>query len=74
MASMCGGRLKYLRNFFTMLEMGKWINYLTNGLKMWKMTQRFGKWPKYLGNGLDPCDTALVFEKRLYYVGNGLRI
>ena len=20
--------------------------YLTNGLKMWKMTWRFGKWPK----------------------------
>ena len=44
MASMCGGRLKYLRNGFTML---------TKGLKMWKMTQRFVKWPKYLGNGLD---------------------
>ena len=28
-------------------------NYLTNGLKMWKMTSRFWKWPKYLGNGLD---------------------
>ena len=43
---------------------GKWLNYLTNGLKMWKMTQRFEKWPKYLGNGLDTWDTALVFEKR----------
>ena len=40
---------------------GKWLNYLTNGLKMWKMTYRFGKWPKYLGNGLDTWDTALVF-------------
>ena len=39
---------------------GKWLNYLTNSLKMWKMTQRFGKWPKYLGNGLDAWDTALV--------------
>ena len=45
-----------------------------NGLKMWKMTQRFGKWPKYLGNGLDTWDTALVFQNRLYYVGNGLII
>ena len=36
----------------------KWLNYLTNGLKMWKMTQRSGKWPKYLGNGLDTWDTA----------------
>ena len=42
-----------------------------NGLKLWKMTQRFGKWPKYLGNGLDRWGTAEVFEKRLYYVGNG---
>ena len=33
-------------------------NYLTNGLKMWKMTQRFTKWPKYLGNGLDTWGTA----------------
>ena len=60
MASMCGKRLKYLRNDFTtnMWEMtqmcgkwlkyvGKWINYLTNGLKMWKMNKRLMKWPKY---------------------------
>ena len=45
-----------------------------NGLKMWKMTQRFGKWPKYLGYGSDTFNTALIFEKWLYYVGNGLRI
>ena len=32
--------------------------YLTNGLKMWKMTWRFGKWPIYLGNGLDAWGTA----------------
>ena len=37
---------------------GKWLNYLTNGLEMLKMTQRFGKWPKYLGNGLDAWGTA----------------
>ena len=44
---------------------GKWLkyvlnslNYLTNGLKMWKMTQRFRKWPNQLGNGLDTWDTA----------------
>ena len=36
----------------------KRLNYLTNGFKMWKMTQRFGKWPKYLGNGLDTWGTA----------------
>ena len=53
---------------------GKSLSYLTNGLKMWKMTQRFVKWPKYLGNGLDTWDKAIVFEKRLYYVGNDLRI
>ena len=45
----CGKWLKYV---------GKWLIYLKNGLKMWKMTQRFGKWPKYLGNGLDTWDTA----------------
>ena len=53
---------------------GKQLNYLTNGLKMWKMIQRFGKWQKYLGNGLDTWDTALVFQKQHYYAGNGLRI
>ena len=45
-----------------------------NGLKMWKMTQRFGKWPQYFGHGSDTFNTALIFEKWLYYVGNGLRI
>ena len=42
-----------------------------DGLKMWKMTQRFGKWEKYLGNGLDTWGKALVFEKRLNCVENG---
>ena len=65
MTQICGKWLKYV---------GIQLNYLTNGLKMWKMSHRFGKWPKYLGNGLDTWDTAFVFEKRLYYVGNGLRI
>ena len=41
----------------------KWLNYLTNGLKMWIMTQRFGKFPKYLGNGLDTWDTASVLRR-----------
>ena len=49
MTQMCGKWLK---------SVGKWLHYLTNGLKMWKMTQRFGKWPKCLGNGLDTWDTA----------------
>ena len=65
MIQICGKWLKYV---------GKSLNYLTNGLKMWKMTYRFGKWPKYLENGLDTWDTPLIFEKRLCYVGNGLRI
>ena len=42
MTSMCGRRLKYLRNGFAMLE----------------MTQKFGKCPKYLGKHLDALDTA----------------
>ena len=37
---------------------GNWLTYLTNGLIMWKLTQRFGKWPKYLGNGLDTWGTS----------------
>ena len=49
MTQICGKRLKYV---------GKCLSYLTNGLKMWKMTQTFVKWPKYLGNGLDAWDTA----------------
>ena len=65
MTKICGKWLKYVC---------KCLNYLTNGLKMWKMTQRFGKWPNYLGNSLDTWDTALLFEMRLNYVGNGLRI
>ena len=35
------------------MYVGKWLNYLTDGLTMWKMTQRFMKLPKYSGNGLD---------------------
>ena len=65
MIQICGKWLKYV---------GKSLNYLTNGLKMWKMTQRFVKWPKCLENGSDTWDTPLIFEKRLNYVGNGLRI
>ena len=49
MTQICGKYLKYV---------GKYLNYLTNGLKMQKLTQRFGKWPKYLGNGLDAWGTA----------------
>ena len=49
MTQICGKWVKYV---------GRWLNYLTNGLKMWKMTERFGKFPKYLGNGLDTLDTA----------------
>ena len=65
MTQICGKCLKYV---------AKGLNYLTNGLKMWKMTQRFGKWPKYLGNSLDTWGTAEVFENRLNYVGKGLKI
>ena len=38
---------------------GKWLKYLTNGLNMWELTQRFsemvkifGKWLKYMGHVL----------------------
>ena len=49
MTQICWKWLKYV---------GKVLNYLTNALKMLKMTYRFGKWPKYLGNDLDTWDTA----------------
>ena len=45
----CGNWLKY---------MGKLLIYWTNGLIMWKLTQRFGKFSKYLRNGLGTWDTA----------------
>ena len=44
--------------FGKLLNMWGNDNYLTNGLKMFKMTQKFGKQPKYLGNGLDTWGTA----------------
>ena len=49
MTQICGKWLKYV---------GKWFNCLTNGLKMFKTTQRFGKFPKYLENALDTQDMA----------------
>ena len=37
---------------------GKWLKYLTNGLKMWELTQIFwqmakifGKWLRYMRHG-----------------------
>ena len=49
MTQICGKWLKYV---------GKWLNDLTTGLKIRKMTQTFLKWPKYLANGLDTWNTA----------------
>ena len=49
MTLMCEKCIKYV---------GKWINYLRNGLKVWKMTKRFEKFPKYLGNGSYKWGTA----------------
>ena len=47
---MCG---KWLKN------VGKWLNYLTNGLKnvesdleIWEMAKIFGKWLRCMGHGL----------------------
>ena len=45
---MCGKRIKYLRNGFTMLKM---IKNLINGLYIWEMTCVCGKLLKYLRNG-----------------------
>ena len=48
MTWICGKWLKYV---------GKWLNYLTNGLIMWNVTWRFGKWPEYLGNGNEAAES-----------------
>ena len=52
---MCFGRLKYLRNGFTMLEMTeefeKWLIYVGNDVDMWEMTCICGKWLKYFRYG-----------------------
>ena len=47
MASMCGKRLKYLRNGLTMLEITKEFE---NSLYMWVMTYIPVKWLKFLRN------------------------
>ena len=52
MASMCGGRLQYLRNGSTMFE----------------MTYEIYKWLKYVGNDVYIWEMAQVFQKRLKYV------
>ena len=64
---MCGKWLKYLRNGKNNGKMtyicvkwfkyvGKCLNYLTNGLKMWKimweMAKKFGKWLNCIVHGL----------------------
>ena len=57
-----GSRLKYLI-YVDLSEMakiyGKWLNYLTNGLNIWELTQRFWemakrfvKWLRYMGHSL----------------------
>ena len=64
MASMCGGRHKYLRNFFTMLELieefDKWLIYVGNDVYMWEMAEVFQKRLKYVGNDVDLCEMAEI--------------
>ena len=56
-------QLKCVGNDVDLWEMakiyGKWLQYLTNGLNMWELTQTFlemaklfGKWLRYMGHGL----------------------
>ena len=60
MTYVCG---KYVGNYVHLWEMakiyGKWLKYVTNGLNMWALTQRFWemaeifvKWLRYMGHGL----------------------
>ena len=55
--------VKYVGNDVDLWEMAKiyrkWLKYLTSGLNMWELTQRFwemakifGKWLRYMGHGL----------------------
>ena len=64
MASMCGGRHKYLRNGFTMLEMtytfDKCLIYVGNDVYMWEMVQVFQKRLKYVGNDVDLREMAQI--------------
>ena len=52
MPSMCGERIKYLRNGFNML----------------KMIKEFDKRLICMGNDVYMCEIAVIFEKRLKYV------
>ena len=52
MPSMCGQRIKYLRNGFTML----------------KMILEFDKWLICMGNDVCMWKIPFIFEKRLKYV------
>ena len=78
MTQICRKWLKYV---------WKWLDYLTNGFKMWKMTQRFGNgtkiweiveihWAqlKYLKNAFPMLQMASEFDKRLKYVGNDVKM
>ena len=61
MTSIFGKWLKYVANR---------LNYVINGLKMWKMTQRLGKWRIYL----ETWEMAKIFGKWLRYMGHLLSI
>ena len=72
MRQICGKWLKYV---------WKWLNYLRNALKMWKMTlgngqniseiaQIHGARIKYMRNGFSMLGMALEFDNGLKYVGN----
>ena len=80
MASMCGKRLKYLRNGFTMLEMtyefDKRPIQMRNDIYiyMWEMASLFEKRLKCVGNDVDLWEMVKAYGKCLKYVGNGLTI
>ena len=59
MASMCGGRLKYLRNSFT-VEFDKWLIYVGNDVYMWEMAEVFQKRLKYVENDVDLWEMAQI--------------
>ena len=68
---MCGKRMKYLRNGFTMLKMTKEFDKRIN---VWEMTYVCGKLIKYLRNGYNMCEMTQICGKWLKYTGYGLSI
>ena len=52
----------------------KWLNYLTSGLNVWELTERFQEMAKIFGKWLRYMRRAKVFQVRHKHVANDLHI